>query len=384
VSLAVVAPIPYDGLSPKVPPRWISSIIRCVKITVYIPCHNNESTVAEALQAVRQQTRKADQLLFINDRCSDRSPQIAREHGFEVQDLVDGKGLAAARNRALSLARGDVIQGFDADAVIEPDYLEKLERKFEANPTTAAICGRMNEKFTDTPADLWRALHLSQHHGDREQVNPLFLFGSTTSCRVDAARQVGGWNERFMTNYEDVDLSSRLRGAGFDLLYAPDCQAWHLRRDTLDTVLQAHWNWQYFAHEDQLVSLERFMEVRLPTVWGIYRRMRLFDMRYPSLYPITMLMPWSCMIRDLHAMRKAIGEIGEIANVIDICRGVMQFCGAQPETVEQAARWLGELAASLDDNTESRPRLPPNLVEYIKLNAMENLPDANYWTKVKL
>ena len=86
-------------------------------ITAYIPCHNNETTIGQAAAALRKQTRPADQYLFINDRCTDRSPDIAREHGFTVVDLVGKKGLAAGRNLALQLCASDVLFGVDADVV---------------------------------------------------------------------------------------------------------------------------------------------------------------------------------------------------------------------------------------------------------------------------
>jgi glycosyltransferase involved in cell wall biosynthesis len=355
-----------------------------MKITVYIPCHNNESTIADVLESVRRQTRSADQHLFINDRCTDRSPQIARDHGFEVHDMVDGKGLPAARNRALKLATGDVIQGVDADVTIAPDYLQQLERKFDANPATGAIGGRLDEKFTDTPPDLWRSVHMTQHYGDQDLVNPPHLFGATTGCRVEAARKVGGWDERYLTSFEDVDMSRRLSAAGFGLLYTAACRASHLRRDTRESVLQNIWKWNFFGYERDLSNLERFIDPRLPMIWRAYRRMRMFDIRHPSLYPITLLVPWSWMIRDLFRLRETSGESGEIRNVIDICRGALQFSGADAQTVERAAQWLNQLVVSLEEKLEVRPSLPPAVIECIKFHAMESLMDRDYWTKARL
>ena len=71
-----------------------------MKITAYVPCHNNQSTLAEVLLALKRQTRPADELLFINERCTDQSPRIAAEHGFRVLENPGKAGLAAARNCA--------------------------------------------------------------------------------------------------------------------------------------------------------------------------------------------------------------------------------------------------------------------------------------------
>src|SRR5690242_19852625 len=98
-----------------------------MRITAYIPCHNGEKTLPEVLQALRAQTRPADQYLFIDDRCTDGSAELAREHGFEVHPTGPADfGLAAGRNLALQHAAGDILFGVDADAVAEPQCLAEI------------------------------------------------------------------------------------------------------------------------------------------------------------------------------------------------------------------------------------------------------------------
>src|ERR1700683_3922259 len=121
---------------------------RAMKITVYVPCHNNQATVEHTLASLRKQDRPADQFLVINDRCTDKSPDIARAHHFQVLEMPGKKGLAAARNCALANAQGDVILGVDADVAVAENYLAELENRFAAMADIAAIGGRMDEHFT--------------------------------------------------------------------------------------------------------------------------------------------------------------------------------------------------------------------------------------------
>src|SRR3954449_10597127 len=100
----------------------LSSVVLCdrigrMRLSVYVPCRNNETTLAEVLWSLHNQTRPADQFLFIHDRCTDRSPAIAADSGFDVHEQVGKIGLAAGRNQALALADGDVLVGLDADVV---------------------------------------------------------------------------------------------------------------------------------------------------------------------------------------------------------------------------------------------------------------------------
>jgi GT2 family glycosyltransferase len=350
-----------------------------MKITVYVPCHNNEATVGETLASLRQQERPADQFLFINDRCADESPDIARQHNFQVLQLVGSQGLAAGRNCALARARGDVILGVDADVVLAENYLRELENRFAAMPDIAAIGGRMDEHFTDAPADLWRAVHMPQHHGLDEMRDPRILFGATTACRVAVARAVGGWNERFVSHFEDVDFSGRIKAAGHHLLYAPDCQAWHLRRDTDDSILHAHWNWNYYGYEHTVRDLSFWLSTRLPFIWQRYRTFRAEDLQHPTLAPLTLRAPWSWIIRDLFILRKTVPAVGHVPKVVEIAATVLKRYGMNPQPLLKLVNWLNELCTTLEDTNPPSATLHPEIANRLLTIALESIPDGNYW-----
>ncbi len=349
-----------------------------MRITVYVPCHNNEATLPPVLKALREQSRPADQFLFINDHCTDRSPAIAAEHRFEVHELTPKRGLAAGRNRALELATGDVLVGIDADVVVSGDYLAKLEKHFQANPEIAAIGGRLNERFTETPPDLWRSLHMPQHFGDRPLTNPRLLFGCTMAVRVPVARKIGGWNERFITNNEDADISGRMKSAGLTLLYAPDCLAWHLRRDGLDSVLRSYWNWYYHGSENLFLDMSRWLQTRPQAIWGNYCSLRAAELSMPQLSCVTLLMPWTMLMRDVNALRAAVPDAGNIADVAIAARHVLGRYGFHPQLVGQLAQWLEGLATRIDAEASTRGRLRREICDAIAYGALGCIPDAGY------
>jgi hypothetical protein len=51
--------------------------------------------------------------------------------------------------------------------------------------------------------------------------------GCVALARVDVLREVGTFDDRFFMYYEDVDLSLRIRRAGYDIIAVPDARAWH-------------------------------------------------------------------------------------------------------------------------------------------------------------
>jgi GT2 family glycosyltransferase len=344
-----------------------------------VPCFDNEKTLPEVLAALKAQTRPADQYLFVHDRCTDNSAAIGLEHGFEMVEQTGPRGLAAGRNQALQRATGDVLAGIDADVVVEPNYLEELEKKYAANPDVAAIGGRLDERYTDTPADLWRSVHMPQHQGNADQFNPRHLCGATTSCRVSALRQLGGWNEKYVSNYEDVDLSERLKTSGYTLLYTPSCRAWHLRRDTLQSVLKTFWNWNFFGYEDSVTAIDKWLESRQPSIWWRFRLARLDDLRHPNLCPITLMMPWTWVIRDLHVLRSKVGDFGSIGHVTTIAGNILIRLGMKPQGVMAFTKHLDQLASSVEPHQTTREPLRQDIAHQIAVSALESIPDNSYW-----
>jgi cellulose synthase/poly-beta-1,6-N-acetylglucosamine synthase-like glycosyltransferase len=349
-----------------------------VTITAYIPCHNNEKTVGETAAALRNQTRPADQYLFINDRCTDRSPEIAKENGFQVLDLTGAMGLGAGRNLALQTCTSEILLGLDADVLPADDYIEKMHDAFQRNPDKPAIGGRLDEKYTDTLPDLWRSIHMPQHHGDAEQIDPRLLYGATMACRVDPVRRIGGWDPRCIASFDDLNLCNRLRQVGFHLLYTPTCRAWHIRRDTLDSVLRSFHNWQSFEFEPPPPDLIPWLHDRISKIWRAYRFMRVREIDHPTLSAITLLMPWSCMIRDVFALRKSARFFADPAPLIPLAGEVFTRYGAPQKLVAAIQTWLSKLIQSLEQNP-AWPPLNSAITDIARHYAFESIPDAAYW-----
>jgi GT2 family glycosyltransferase len=350
-----------------------------MKITAYVPCRNGQNTLPEVLGALRQQTRPADQFLFIDDHCTDQSPAIARENAFDVVPVPGQGGLAAGRNVALGHATGDVLLGIDADVVLDRNFVQEMEKKFAENHALSALCGRLDERFKDTPADLWRAVHMPQHHGSAEVTNPPVLFGATSACRLSVLNQLGGWNEQFRTNSEDLDLTRRLSKAGFSFLYAPTCQAWHVRRDTPHTVLRSFWNWNNVDFDHHFMAVNDWVWNRLLKIWEEYRRYKVMELAYPTLRPVTLLFSFVFVIRDLAALQHRIPDIGHIPQVAAIAAEVVAAFGMPPAQCAAMSEHLAHLATELNLAGASSHPLHPQIAYLVRAWAQESIPDVNYW-----
>ncbi len=215
-----------------------------IDVSLYIPCFNVATTLVRCIEGVQHQTYPVAEVLIIDDGSSDHTLEIASRYPVRLVRHARNQGLAAARNTAFREARCDIVAALDADCVADPHWLAQLLPVFD-NPQVAMAGGRLVETMRTTLADRWRTAHMSQDWGMMRLVNPRFMYGNNSLSRKAAVLAVGGYNERYRTNGEDVDLSRRLYMQGYQMVYDPTASVSHLRQDTLASILRTYrryWN----------------------------------------------------------------------------------------------------------------------------------------------
>lgn len=98
-------------------------------ISVIIPAYNAAATLDDTLKSVRSQSYRDIEILIVDDGSRDETPTIGSRHAA-VDDRVRvisqaNGGVAAARNRGIADARGELIAPIDADDLWASTKLEK-------------------------------------------------------------------------------------------------------------------------------------------------------------------------------------------------------------------------------------------------------------------
>lgn len=97
-------------------------------ISIIMPMYNVENYVGDAIRSVIEQTRKDFELIVVDDGSTDNSKSAAQSaigQDSRVRLISQpNKGLGAARNFGLEMARGDYIYFLDSDDLLEPEALQ--------------------------------------------------------------------------------------------------------------------------------------------------------------------------------------------------------------------------------------------------------------------
>ena len=103
-------------------------LVKKPKVSIIIPMYNVEKYVRRCLDSVANQTFADWQAICINDGCTDKSGDIAREYAARDKRFIvlDKKhdGPSGARNLALKHATGEYIMCLDGDDFIHPQAME--------------------------------------------------------------------------------------------------------------------------------------------------------------------------------------------------------------------------------------------------------------------
>lgn len=111
-----------------------------MRIVVVVPCRNDAPFLEACLQALAVQTRPPDGVIVVDNGSTDDSAAVARRYGAEVY-TEPRVGVWPAAAHGYDRADADLIARLDADSRPHPDWIERLERAFTADPDLGVLTG---------------------------------------------------------------------------------------------------------------------------------------------------------------------------------------------------------------------------------------------------
>lgn len=216
-----------------------------IVVSVVVAAFNVAPYVEEALRSIREQTLRQIEILIVDDGSTDETLSILADHAREDERIIilkgTGSGPGAARNIAISEARGYWIAIVDADDIILPDRLERLVAVATRQQVDAAA-DNMLAFYPDNP-DLDHAWISSTAWPDERSLTftDLMFGGRGTPrrpelgylkplLRRDKLSTLGiAYQEALMIG-EDFDLMARWTAAGLTYRYTPDISYKYRRR----------------------------------------------------------------------------------------------------------------------------------------------------------
>ena len=212
-------------------------------ISVIIPVYNDPERIRKALDALVAQTypRESYEIIVADNGSNDDTPRIVDEYRGEYPRLVrvvfENKiqSSYAARNKAITEARGNIFAFTDSDCVPEPDWIEvgmcELKNK-------KASCGGGHITFfykAERP-------NLYEFYDSSRKLNQQSFVakaGFAATANFFAERRL--FEKHGLFRYDlisggDYEFGRRLTRGGENLIYIPNAVVMHLARSTFREI----------------------------------------------------------------------------------------------------------------------------------------------------
>ena len=209
------------------------------RISVVVCSHNGGRTIRDCLEGLKRLAYPDYEVIVVDDGSTDDTAAIAARYDCRLI-RTPNRGLSNARNAGLAAARGEIVAYLDDDAYPDPHWLTYLAAAFLR--TSHAGVGGPN---IAPPGDGWIAECVARSPGgpvhvlltDREAEH---IPGCNMAFRKACLEAIGGFDPRFRTAGDDVDVCWRLQERGWTLGFHPAAMVWHHRRNSL----RAYWKQQ--------------------------------------------------------------------------------------------------------------------------------------------
>jgi cellulose synthase/poly-beta-1,6-N-acetylglucosamine synthase-like glycosyltransferase len=240
-----------------------------VTVTVLIPAHNEEGTLASTLRSLLAQSHRPERVVVVADNCTDGTVAIARRAGVEVFTTVGNSGKkAGALNQVLArLLPGqgdnDVVMVMDADTVLDRGFLEAAVQRFTNDRALMAVGGLFyGEEGAGVLGQFQRNEYLRYARDMRRRRGRVFVLTGTASIfRPLALRTVAESRGQALPGIhgdvydtaaltEDNELTIALKSLGALIVSPADCSVVTEVMPTWRTLWSQRLRWQRGALEN--------------------------------------------------------------------------------------------------------------------------------------
>lgn len=272
-------------------------------ISAIIP-HYGDSEPTQALIAqLEAQLGAPDIEIIVSDDCSP-SP-FPEGSGYQLIRRERNGGFGSNVNSAAAAATGDYLLVLNSDLSLSPNFVSELAQAATKFPNTVISPKVIEHGAANYTARRWpKARHHAwewltplarirhtklwhrfvghdlKAHASSSAVSVDWVMGACMLIPRDAFERVGGMDERFFMNSEEVDLQRRLSEAGVPSMYLPEISVEHAAGGSTPSDRRRGWvtdsRFQYAQKWGGVRGLRALLLIatELNLLWNLTRQAR--------------------------------------------------------------------------------------------------------------
>lgn len=252
-----------------------------ISVSIIIPTHNEGNEVIDTIECILRDTQSIDrEIIVVDDGSDDHSVSILKRWSdVGLIQLIQDKGLgvAGARNKGASIAKGRYLGFVDGHCYLPPGWLDPLVKVMEHQSDIAALSPAIagtRQIHSLGYGGTWNDDSLNMHwlpYKSQVQEVP-FLCGACQLVRREAFEKLGGYDKACLGwGSEDLEICIRFWLFGYRVVTVSSSTIYHKFRKTFPYAVDTA---QILYNKMRMIFLH-FEDARL-------RRLMQFQLNYPG------------------------------------------------------------------------------------------------------
>lgn len=206
-----------------------------ILFSIIVPVYNRPDEISDLLSSLAAQTDKGFETIIVEDGSTVVCRNQCEAHIDDARVKYfykDNEGRSIARNYGMDRASGDYFIFVDSDCILPPDYIGHLRKSLLDTPSDCfGGPDAAHESFSDTQKainySMTSFLTTGGIRGGKVSMEKFTPRTFNMGFSRQVYEKVGGFREMFS---EDIDMSTRIRLAGFGITLYPEVAVFHKRR----------------------------------------------------------------------------------------------------------------------------------------------------------
>lgn len=208
-----------------------------MEVSIIVIGYNGQKYLNDAFDSLLNQDFSGNyEIIYIDNNSTDNSCLIAEEYekkniDFRVIKNKINSGFAAGNNIGIRISKAKYIALFNQDAIADKEWLKKLVSAMEKDKRTGATGGKI---YYYNSSDIYFGGGKIYYGGlcwvwslnEKEGLCD-YVSGCAMLVRKDVLDTIGALDEYLFTYYEETDLCTRIKNAGYKINYIPEAVSWH-------------------------------------------------------------------------------------------------------------------------------------------------------------
>lgn len=247
-------------------------------VSVFIPAHNEERDIADAVHSIFSSRYKNLEVIVINDASTDNTQRVLEElmlhyPTLKVLRMEKNLGKANGLNLALAMSHGEIIVTLDADSMLDEWAIHWAVWHFINFPRVGAVTGNPRVRNrTSLLAKIQTAEYASVigliKRTQRLIGKVMTVSGVVAAWRRTAIVNAGLWSNTAIT--DDIEMTWRMETRFWDVRYEPRMLCWMLVPETLKGIWVQRKRWAQGGIEVIRTHIGVWRQYKERRIWPVY------------------------------------------------------------------------------------------------------------------